>query len=944
VTGGPRLMEAGPRPAPTVRPPRNRVADRLLQAAAPPLILGVCGGSVAWLMHRTGLAVAAAAVGLGLAACLSLAAVVLLTRQARLNPWPALAGISAAALIGGWVALPLAGLAWARLPLVLAGGAAVVLDSRAAIRHHRRRNALHRWSQALAPVVTQSIGQLEQVLAGLTGTAHRERVAAPHFGAAPHAAWDLRVIRWAGPAIRVAVLRLPAHENISNPDFLIKIKETLKDRAGVTYSSLSVNPLKDEITITVLDETDGQDEDAEDRQALAVERVKKAAGAHLKNVKVTVLDWADHEPPPEGAPVTWPLRRFSINYEQTHIVTPPQNREKLRSHMSLQLYGDNSMLRADWDVANDTATFTKRSEFPDRIPHRPLDIGAVFGGLIVIPHATDEDGRPAGWQVSDTDAPHEIAAGRTGTGKSVDNRTVAIEAARQGHDVRCIDPKRVEFRGLRGWPNVTIVATRVPQMIQAIEQTYDDMLERYAEIEEGRASESDFQRIVVIVDEYLMFQMLINDYHAEARARDSSLPKEHPVLRKVHGLLVLGRGANINIRLATQRADATLFSNNALGGVRDQLAGRVALGQQSQESATMMFGDGSVGRDVPLGARAVGYILGPAGLVRAKMHWLPDPARYPDQFKEADGPLDWQRQLLLDMLPPGETWNGPQPYQPPRPEDPDADGEVRPNPATRLMWFVRTALRCREAHLTDAATGGAPAAGAAAAYYGWGLGPSGNLERSGTWMGSVADTPAGRRVYLHPGRVLEAAQRIAAPLEVPFPYSRAQLDEALRASGQLNTETVGGETRLTVRRPMRGHDLPDTDRPRAWDLPADEVIGDIPDEEDGQGSDRAAVAIAPSGQPAPGTPQGRPDPQPGVVEVAACELTGCERIELELEDGTVQVTVDDIEVNRFNAGKLILNCRRDDGTPAGFEVDRDQPIRLVPDPGPPPAPGGSQPP
>jgi hypothetical protein len=83
---------------------------------------------------------------------------------------------------------------------------------------------------------------------------------------------------------------------------------------------------------------------------------------------------------------------------------------------------------------------------------------------------------------------------------------------------------------------------------------------------------------------------------------------------------------------------------------------------------------------------------------------------------EADGPLDWQRQLLLDMLPPGETWNGPQPYQPPRPGDADADGEVRPNPATRLMWFVRTALRCREAHLTDAATGGPPAAGAAAAY------------------------------------------------------------------------------------------------------------------------------------------------------------------------------------------------------------------------------------
>jgi hypothetical protein len=129
-------------------------------------------------------------------------------------------------------------------------------------------------------------------------------------------------------------------------------------------------------------------------------------------------------------------------------VTSEASRELLRTHMSLQLHGEESALRADWHLAADQVTFTRRPDFPALIPHRPVDIAAAFGGrVVVIPHATDEDGRLTGWQWTDTDAHHELMSGPTGTGKSVDLRVVMIEAARQGHEVRGCDPKRIEMRG-----------------------------------------------------------------------------------------------------------------------------------------------------------------------------------------------------------------------------------------------------------------------------------------------------------------------------------------------------------------------------------------------------------------------------------------------------------------------------------------------------------------
>lgn len=919
------------RPAPTVRPARSRTADRLLRAAMFPLTAGVCGAILAWLAHRTGIAVAVAVAGVGAAAALAIASAVFAVRSMRLNPWPVLAAAAAVAGAAAWLLLPLAGLSWLRVAAAAAAAAAVVKAIRGGVRYHRRHAAYHRWAQALAVPLAQSVTQIEQVLAGLARTARQEHITAPHFGAAPHAAWSLQVTRWAGDQIRQAVLRCPAHDDIANPDFLIKIRDALTRRAGAGYLSLSVDTSRDEITVTVLDGPESQDKETSRREQ-AAELASEVAGDHLKGVKIKVLEWDDEEDPeePADAGVAWPLRRFEITFDRNPKLTIPANQEQFRFHLGMQLYNDPAMLRAQWNLPLCHVVLRKRATFPAVVPFRPVDLRVQFGDLVVVAYGYDEDGNLGFIQLSDTDAPHTLITGGTGTGKSVLLRIIMIGAARQGIDVRGCDPKRVEMRGLRGWPNVTRVATRVPDQIRLIDDTYKEMHERYQEIEEGRAREEDYQRVLLVIDEWLMFSMMVNDYWAELRTQlPSPQPREHPVMRQVRGLVVMARGGVMNLVLATQRGDADIFPE----GVRDSIGSRIAMGRQSQQSAQMMFGDASVGRDIPpVGARGVGTTLTADGPARVKVGWLPDPAKWNDP----DRPLTAEeRQLLADMLPPGSDWDGPLPYQAPDPgfEDTTAgDDIVAGQPHVRLLFFARAAMLGGEAHLTDGTTGGPPASGNIASHYGWNPGTGTGPRPGGAWIGCAAGPPGDRRVYLHPGRVLEVAQRLAAQLEVPFPFKRSDLDAALRTSGLLRADTESGQQRWTVLRQVPGNDLEGTDRrQRVWDIPEDELIGDILSENPGE---RPGPPPAAALEPLPATPA----PLPAAGARPAGQLADGARIILAFDDGQVmQATVYSIESDPTTGVKpepdgtprIVLNYIGDDGNPGFVRARADHPIRLA---------------
>lgn len=184
------------------------------------------------------------------------------------------------------------------------------------------------------------------------------------------------------------------------------------------------------------------------------------------------------------------------------------------------------------------------------------------------------------------------------------------------------------------------------------------MHDRYEAIEEGRARAEDYQRIVLIIDMYPLLSMLIRDNWRQARAGLSGeQPEEHPAIRKLRALGVMARGAKMNLVLGSARPAVSDFPE----GFFDQFGGRIALGRQTAESAALMFGDATAGRDILLGACGVGAAATAGGPERITVGWLPDPSDYPGGSRPADGAADEPWPLLLAMLPVGATWDGPVP-------------------------------------------------------------------------------------------------------------------------------------------------------------------------------------------------------------------------------------------------------------------------------------------
>ena len=829
------------------------------------------------------------------------------------------------------------GQAWARVPALALGIWLAWKAFRRGVRHHRRTAAYRRWAQALSPVLAQGAGQHEQVLAGLAGTARAERVTAPHYGAAPNAAWSLRITRWDHDQVAGFVLRLPAHDDITTPDFLAKIKDAVHRKTGA-HIRLHVNPQRDEISGEV---TDGSEEPKDQATArdLAIERITLAASMLLKGVRVEHLDMdepAAGVPAPDGiAGAGHPLREFTISFEPARVVTSASNRFNITAHMSTQLFGEPDRLRHTWEVDRDRVTFRRRREFPFLIPAPVLtveELRQMFGDRVVLTYGEDEDGELAGYALAKTTLPHGGVIGPTGGGKTQLLLLLAIRAAFLGVEVWGCDPKMIELMGLRGWPNVTRVATRIQDMIKLVADAHALMYERIEDVAAGRIRKSELRRLLVIIDEFFVFRMLVSAWWAATRKKDDA--KEHPVFRQIAELLALSRGLNMNIVVGIQRPDAVFFGE----GSRDNIGWWVSLGSLSPQGAQMVWQDSHIGTDLPIDVPGLCTATTAKGPARVKVHYVPNPA----DALTGDGLSDEDMAFLRALLPPGTTWDGPLPATAPDPgfeASAAAEEAIAADPVTGFLLLVQLALSSRTAHLTAVPGGGAPASGDLGGRYGWGAGPGGQPEPGGTWIGAVEDTAAGRRVYLHPVRAYQAAADYAAELDEPF-VTRSQLDEALRNSGLLLTEQTKTGTRYTVRRDVPGNDLGDA-RLRVWDIPEDALIGTpaapgAADPEPPAAGPGAAAGTLPAGlaapvRSAPAVPQFR----------RASDLADGDRIILDFESGErlTATVLGSPQPDPTTAGhpepdgmpRLILNYFLGSGDEIGqVQARADHPIRLEP--------------
>lgn len=299
--------------------------------------------------------------------------------------------------------------------------------------------------------------------------------------------------------------------------------------------------------------------------------------------------------------------------------------------------------RANWNLTADTVVFELRPELPGMVAHPVEEI--TEANLNHISFGVDEDGNPVYWDLKGP-GPHLLDVGKTGTGKTVTINGIVMEWTRRGWPCYIVDPKRIEFLGLRGWPNVRYVATVVPDAIVLIHQAHEEMERRYSAIEHG-GDESDFEPYLLVLDEYRNLVRQVTGWYQSVKER--GMPSKCRIFDEVAAIAEKGRSARVHIIMGTQRPDAEFLG----GGLRDNFDTRISNGRLSPQGAIMMWDSPHLGVAVPRGVRGRGTAITSTEKVsEVQMFWTPDPRRALRDGKTDD-------LALLEALKPDHITAGP---------------------------------------------------------------------------------------------------------------------------------------------------------------------------------------------------------------------------------------------------------------------------------------------
>lgn len=245
------------------------------------------------------------------------------------------------------------------------------------------------------------------------------------------------------------------------------------------------------------------------------------------------------------------------------------------------------------------------------------------------------------------------------THNTVAEHHVLVAVSQYGWPIWVVDGKSIEFLGWRGWPNVQIVATTIEEQVAVIDRAHQVMEHRYALIVDGRASEADFEPLMLFVDEFADFRANVIDWYSRVKRRGD--PTKPPILNKLASIGRKGRSSRVHMLFATQRPDAEYFQ----GDQRDNFRMRISMGRLSPQGAMMMWQDPSVGVSVPRGCRGRGTAINDHNqAVETQMYRVPDPRKV--------GPSDTDELEVLDRLRPTEPRHHRLVILPP---PPDLDGD-----------------------------------------------------------------------------------------------------------------------------------------------------------------------------------------------------------------------------------------------------------------------------
>lgn len=338
------------------------------------------------------------------------------------------------------------------------------------------------------------------------------------------------------------------------------------------------------------------------------------------------------------------LVRITVKHEAGTRLAAAAYRARIERTISTVLSG---RWRARWDLERDQVVFEVRPSFPDTVWMQPMlvdpsaDILSTYD-KVAIPFAVDEDGHEQLWRPAID--PNLLVVGAPGSGKTSTEHCILAGVANYNWPIWIVDGKGIEFLGFRSWPNVQVVATLVEQQVAVLERAWEVMEHRYQLIVNGEARKTDFEPLMVFLDEFADFRSNLLDWYAGVKRKGD--PNVPPVLAKIASIARKGRSSRVHLLFATQRPDASYFGAGGVGGgdMRDNFRARVSMGRLSPQGAVMMWQDPSVGVALPRGKRGRATTINEDNQpVEIQGYRCPDPA-------DPDLPVD-QRQILARLRP-----------------------------------------------------------------------------------------------------------------------------------------------------------------------------------------------------------------------------------------------------------------------------------------------------
>lgn len=473
----------------------------------------------------------------------------------------------------------------------------------------------------------------------------------------------LKATRWRGwPGVPGRlVVRYPSAGLMLDEDRLDLIIETLSGQAWGDYQLAKIDHRHRRMTFLLATDTDELPDEKAEEVARAKRYVLAALGPTAHVIDTTVDKDGN-------------LTAIEAKHEISHKLAPSGYRDRLERVVSAVLPG---RWRAEWNLETDWVRFELRPTLATRLdPALPDHSADKRYENIEIPFAKDEDGNILVWR-PEID-PHMLLIGGTGTGKTSTVHDIVAHVTAMEWMVWVVDGKGVEFLGFRDWPNVQIVGSRLEHQIAIIHRAKEEMEKRYALIEAG-ASESDFEPILLVLDEFADFKGNLYNWYTNIRVNKAGDATQPRVLQDVASLARKGRTARIHLLFATQRPDADFFGGRGMGDMRDNFRMRVSMGPLSPQGAMMLWENPSVGTTIPRGLRGRATTVNDQNKpVEVQCFYTPDPR------KAVPGTPEYE---LLEKLRPPRTKHQRLVILDPDPQE-KLDAEESNTPFSVFNWWM----------------------------------------------------------------------------------------------------------------------------------------------------------------------------------------------------------------------------------------------------------------